>query len=163
MMLKQAGKTQAEARGDVGHKKENKRRKAVDPSPQFEFVTSVGPPSSSKSAASKQVVRVHAMRSFLRKRDAKVLDKDSNIKKTSSARQSEAPVAGKFKLDLWSRKSSKKKGASREDPVRKMAMAERNDMEGPSIQLDLGPFELLDIPLTPQVRRLLYHCMSVLF
>lgn len=163
MMLRQAGKTQTETRGDVGHKKENKRRKAVDPIPQFEFITSVGSPFGLKSAASKQVVRVHAMRSFLRQRDAKVLNKDSTIRKTSTARQSEAPLAGKFKLDSWSRKSRKEKGALRDDPVRKVAMAEPNEIEVPSIQLDLGPFELLDIPLTPQVRRLLHHCMSVLF
>lgn len=145
----------------VGNKKEKKNQKAVDPGPQFEFVTSVGPPS--QSATSKQIVRVHAMRSFLRQRDAKALDQDSALMKKSSSRQSEAPVAGRFKLDWWSRKSSKKKGASPKGTVKKIAMAEENDNQIPSIQLDLGPFELLNIPLTPQVRRLLHHCMSIAF
>ncbi|KAE9989238.1 hypothetical protein Vi05172_g4282 [Venturia inaequalis] len=155
-MSKQVGKTQRE-RG-IGHKKERKGRKAMNSIPQFEFVTSVGSPASSaKSAASKQVVRVHAMRSFLRQRDAKTLDHASGNEKASSARQSQAPVTGKFKLDSWSRKSSKKKLASRKDTVKRVAMAEQNDIHVPSIQWDLGPFELLDIRLTPQVRRLLHH------
>lgn len=144
--------------GHSEKKRGKKLRNALDPSPQYEFVTSVGPPSSlAKVAASKQVVRIHAMRSFLRQRDANVAGGKSKNADIPRPRESQAPVAGKFKLDTWSRKSSKNKGAAQADTVKEGATVARFDTS-PSIQPDLGPFELLNIPLTPQVRRLLYHC-----
>jgi len=157
-MLKQAGKSQAES--EERKRRGKKSRHASNPIPEYEFVTSVGPPSkTSKTAAAKQVVRIHAMRSFIRQRDANLLDGGPKNGKAAPTRQSQPPVAGKFKLDSWSRKSSKKK-ATAQDDVETEVIALVIDEELPFIQPDLGPFELLSIPLTPQVRRLLHHCMK---
>jgi hypothetical protein len=150
-MLKQAGT-------EGGRKRGKKIRHAVNPVSEYEFVTSIGPPSStSKTAAAKQVVRVHAMRSFIRQRDAKLLDGGSKSK-TIPSRQTQVPIAGKFKLDSWSRKSSKRRSTTPEVVEEEATIINE---KSPSMQPDLGPFELLNIPLTPQVRRLLHHCMDM--
>lgn len=160
-MLKQTARSQVET--ERGLKRTRKSHNSSKPSPQYEFVTSVGPPTNtSKTAAAKQVVRIHAMRSFLRHRDAGLIDGTSNNRKEPPIHQPQAPMAGKFKLDTWSRKSSKRKGKAQEAVVAKLTI-QQADMELPSIQPDLGPFELLNIPLTPQVRRLLHHCMDTAY
>jgi hypothetical protein len=160
-MLTQAGRSQAEPKG--GQKRGTKPRNGFNTGPQYEFVTSVGPHSNTaKIAAAKQVVRIHAMRSFLRQRDAKVLDGESENGGTTPIRQYQAPIAGKFKLDSWSRKSSKRKGKA-QDITEEEVTAQQSNEGLPSIRLDLGPFELLNIPLTPQVRRLLHHCKTTTY
>jgi hypothetical protein len=157
-MLKQAEISQTSLEGRP--KKSKRIRNASHSGPQYEFVTSVGPPANtSKTAAAKQVVRIHAMRSFLRQREANLFGGESKNGKTAPIRQFQVPIAGKFKLDTWSRKSSKRRSKAQEATEIEVT-AQQTDKKSLSIQPDLGPFELLNIPLTPQVRRLLHHCKA---
>jgi hypothetical protein len=158
-MLKEADISQP--RFESGLKKGKKSRSALSSGPQYEFVTSVGAPTNtSTTAASKQVVKKHAMRSFLRQRDVKLINGGSKNAELPRNYPSQAPISGKFKLDSWSRKSSKRK--SRTDEVEEIAAtAQQTNEELTSIQPDLGPFELLNISLIPEVRRLLHYCMNI--
>jgi len=157
MHIPEQSSRRVEPKSEGGPKSARRKRRDSHSSPQFEFITSVGQLAlGSKDAESKQIVRVHAMRSFLRRRQENSIDDrlESNVSRTAKP---QAPSAGKFKLDSWSRKSSKRKSKEQTTDDEQLISSKWHE-RALIVPVDMGPFEILNIPLTPQVRRLLHHC-----
>lgn len=135
--------------------KSNVTKRKTSPTPKFAFITTTGPPTKAREdEVASRLVRMQAMRSFL-------TQKESNARTTSPTRPTQVSLvskrvgsAGKFKLASWSRKRSRR--------GKNIAKEAVEDNESPHVKTtigeDLGPFEILQIPLTPLTRRLLHHC-----
>jgi hypothetical protein len=135
--------------------KKNIKAKNQSSISKFAFITSTGPPKrASEDEESSRLVRTQAMRSYLNQREANVefTSPINPISKVAASKR--AGSAGKFKLASWSRKKSSKGRI-----VSKKTEKHRSPSEMKiAIMQDLGPFEILKIPLSPLTRRLLNHC-----
>ena len=127
--------------------------------PRFEFVNALGPPKKVLGDhATRKLVRVHAMRSFLREKESASAPGPPKPQIRALEADSWKANAGKFKLPTWSRKSSHKSTVAMQEALQKGARK-----TGSLLAKELGPINVLPIPLSPHIQQLLYHCMSELF
>lgn len=139
-----------------GRSKMNPKHTSV---PKFEFVNALGPPKKVLGDhATRKLVRVYAMRSFLREKESASAPGPPKPQIRVPEADSWKSNAGKFKLPTWSRKSSHKSTVTMKE-----ALQERARKTGSLLTNELGPINVLPIPLNPHIQRLLHHCMSELF
>jgi hypothetical protein len=124
--------------------------------PRFAFITTTGPPKKAREDEdSSRLVRMQAMRSFLTQKDSSTSTASSTAVIRLNPTSGKVGNTGKFKLKSWSRKkSSRRSGAAKKSVEDKPSS--QMDL---TIGQDLGPFEILKIPLSPLTRRLLDHCV----
>ena len=145
------GLTQVQSRSKM-----NPKRTSV---PKFEFVNALGPPKKVLGDhVTRKLVRVHAMRSFLREKESASAPRPLKPQIRAPEADSWKANAGKFKLLTWSRKSSHKSTVTMQEALQKRAKK-----TGSLLANELGPINVLPIPLSPHIQRLLHHCMSELF
>jgi hypothetical protein len=132
---------------------QNGDQQTKDSISKFKFITSVGPPSKARDdVASSRLVRIHAMRSFLRQRGS---DPESGVPRAQTQlmeAEIQKTATGKFKLASWSRKSKCKVDRKRNDED------ERFHSGMFHVPKDLGPLVILNIPVNQHTYQLLHHC-----
>jgi hypothetical protein len=131
--------------------------------PQLEFITSGGPPRKAREdVASNRLVRAQAMRSYLHQKGSvsipAVVSKDeaSGTQAISLDGRTQSAGTGKFKLASWSRKNSKSK-----DRTMQKSAYKGDSSINLSVPKDLGPLNLLKVPLNLHTRLLLHHCTQI--
>jgi hypothetical protein len=127
----------------------------------FQFITSLGPPTKARDdVASSRLVRVHAMRSFVRQ---KASGAESAASRSAQAQQTEAEfqrtATGKFKLASWSRKSNRKSKVQPDKERNHESEKFQSSINILELPMDLGPSVALNIVANPQTYRLIHHCM----
>lgn len=133
-----------------GRSKMNQRHTSV---PKFEFVNALGPPKKVLGDhVTRKLVRVHAMRSFLREKESASAPGPPKPQTRAPEADSWKANAGKFKLPTWSRKSSHKSTVAMQEALQKRA-----GKTGSLLTNELGPINVLPIPLSPHIQRLLHH------
>lgn len=121
--------------------------------PKFEFVNALGPPKKVLGDhVTRKLVRVHAMRSFLREKESASAPGPPKPQIRAPEADSWKANAGKFKLPTWSRKSSHKSTVAMQEALQKRARK-----TGSLLTDELGPINVLPIPLSPHIQRLLHH------
>ena len=127
--------------------------------PKFEFINALGPPKKVLGDhVTRKLVRVHAMRSFLREKESASAPGPPKPQIGAPEADSWKANAGKFKLPTWSRKSSHKSTVAMQEALQKGARKTSS-----LLAKELGPINVFPIPLSPHIQQLLYHCMSELF
>lgn len=119
---------------------------------QFEFITSNGPPSKSgPDDPSRKVIRTKAMRSYLHSRHSNA--RATNVRVAALQSGGKKAGMGRFRLEPELPKVDRSQDYKLDNESQ-----ERFDSLTPILQKDLGLVDILNVPLTPNVRQLLFHC-----
>lgn len=121
--------------------------------PKFEFINALGPPKKVLGDhVTRKLVRVHAMRSFLREKESASAPGPPKPQIGAPEADSWKASAGKFKLPTWSRKSSHKSTVAMQEALQKGARKTSS-----LLAKELGPINVFPITLSPHIQQLLYH------
>ncbi|OCL15216.1 hypothetical protein AOQ84DRAFT_413343 [Glonium stellatum] len=127
--------------------------------PKFQFVNALGPPKNvSDDHLTRKLVRVHAMRSFLREKESAPAPAPGppQLQASSPEVGSWRAGTGKFKLPTWSRKSTHK-STHKSTISMQEALRKKDGKTGSLLLNELGLINVLPIPLSLHTQRLLYH------